>query len=195
MQQRTLHRVHLQRSRRLAGVEMHLHALQQVELADRVLVAGLRCLLGTPQPALDRVEVGESELGIDDVDVGQWIDAAGYVHDLVVHETAHHVRNRVRLADVRQELVAEALTLGRAGDEPGDVHELDRGRNDLLGPGDRRELRKPQVRYRDDAHVRVDRAEGVVRGRGVLGLRHRVEKRRLADVREPDDAALDAHVR
>ena len=39
----------------------------------------------------------------------------------------------------------------------------------------------------------IDGAEPVVGHRGVLRLRHRVEERGLADVRQPDDAALDAH--
>jgi hypothetical protein len=36
------------------------------------------------------------------------------------------------LADVREELVAEALALRSAGDEARDVHELDRGRHDFF---------------------------------------------------------------
>src|SRR5207248_245063 len=43
-----------------------------------------------------------------------------------------------------------------------------------------------------DAHVRLDRREGVV-GREHLGLRQRVEERRLADVGEPDDADGESH--
>ena len=40
---------------------------------------------------------------------------------------------RVGLADVGQELVAEPLALVRAGDEPGDVVEVDRVRDDVRG--------------------------------------------------------------
>ena len=56
------------------------------------------------------------------------VDLAGDVDDVVVLEAAHHVGDRVDLADVGEELVAEALALRRAGDEAGDVDELDRGR-------------------------------------------------------------------
>ncbi len=66
----------------------------------------------------------------------QRVDAAGHVHDVVVLEAAHHVRDRIDLADVRQELVAEPLALRGAGDEAGDVDELHRGRQDLLRVGD-----------------------------------------------------------
>ena len=55
------------------------------------------------------------------------------MHDVVVLEAAHHVRDGVGLADVREELVAEALALRGAGDQAGDVDELDR-RSARLSP-------------------------------------------------------------
>jgi hypothetical protein len=45
------------------------------------------------------------------------------VHDVVIHEAAHDVGDRVDLADVRQELVAEPFALGGAGDQAGDIDE------------------------------------------------------------------------
>ena len=81
---------------------------------------------------LDGREVRERELGVDRLDVGQRIDLARHVDDVVVLEAAHDVRDRVGLADVGEELVAEAFALRRAGDEPRDVDELDRRRDDLL---------------------------------------------------------------
>ena len=77
-------------------------------------------------------EIGERQLGVDDLDVGDRIDLAGDVDDVVVVEAAHHVRDRVGLADVGEELVAEAFALGRAGDQAGDVDELHDRRNHLL---------------------------------------------------------------
>ncbi len=142
--------------------------------------------------ALHRVEVGERELGVDDRDVRGGIDAPRHVHDVRVLEAAHHVGDRVHLADVREELVAEALALRGAGDEAGDVDELDRRRQDLLRLRDGRERVEPRVGHGHDADVRVDGAERVVLGRDA-GARQRVEQGRLADVRQADDAAADAH--
>ena len=181
-----------QRAHRLARIEVLTDALQQLALADRVLVAGLRRLLGALQAALDGLEVGERQLGVDHLDVGQRVDLAGDVHDVVVDEAAHHLRDGVRLADVREELVAEAFALRGAGHEARDVHELDRGRQHLLGLGDVGQRLQPQVRHRHHAHVGIDGAERIVGRRGVLRLRDRVEERGLADVRQADDAAFDA---
>ena len=110
------------------------------------------------------------------------IDAARHVHDVGVFEAAHHVRDRVGLADVRQELVAQALALRRAGHQARDVDEFHRGGHDLLGLDDLRQRVEPRIRHRHDAHVRIDGAERIVLRRD-LRARQRVEQRGLADVR------------
>ena len=161
---------------------MLAHALEQVPQPDRVLVTGLRCFLRALQSALDRVEVGERELGVDHFDVGDGIDAPRDVHDVVVDEATHDLRDRIGFADVRQELVAEAFTLGGAGHEARDVDELDRRRQHLFGPCDCGERVQPQVRHRHDADVGIDGAERIVGRGGVLRLRDRVEEGRLAHV-------------
>ena len=139
--------------------------------------------------ALGLLEVGVDQLGLDRLDVGRRVDAALGVDDVVVVVGADDVQDRVGLADVGQELVAEALALVRAGDEPGDVVDLDRVGDDVRGAdraGDRVEALVGDGQHRD---VRLDRGERVV-GRLGAGLRERVEQRRLAGVGHPDDADL-----
>ena len=89
-----------------------------------------------------------------------------HVHDVLVVKAADHVDDGVRLADVGQELVAQALALAGALDKAGDVHELDDRRGLLLGLIHLRQLVQPLVRHGHHAHVGVDGAEGVV---GALG--------------------------
>ena len=114
------------------------------------------------------------------------------MNDVVVLEAAHDVRDGVALADVGEELVAEAFALARAGDETGDVDEFhDRG-HDALGLDDFRQGRKARIRHFDDARVRFDRAEGIV-FRGDARLRECIENGRLADVGQADDATLQTH--
>ena len=52
---------------------------------------------------------------------------------------------------------------------------------------------KPRVRHGDLADVRLDGAERIVRRLRRRGLRQRIEQRRLADVRQADDAAFESH--
>src|SRR5690606_5603760 len=104
---------------------------------------------------LHAVQVGQGQLGVDGVDVGDRIDLAGDMDDVAVLEAAHHVGDRIDLADVGQELVAQALAAGRACDQAGDVHELHGGRHDLLRIDDLRQLVQPRVRHRNHAHVRL----------------------------------------
>jgi len=87
-------------------------------------------------------------------------------------------------------LLPRPSPLRRPRTRPGDVHELDGGRDDLLGPGD-----FPRAwRAAGPAQARRPRSGRWCRTgsgrRGVLRLRDRIEERGLADVRQADDAAL-----
>src|SRR5690606_26869184 len=89
---------------------------------DAVLRAvRLEHLAGSLGALLDRLEVLEAELGLDGRDVSDGVDAVLDVDDVLVLEAADDVRDRVDLADVGQELIAEALALRGATDEAGDV--------------------------------------------------------------------------
>ena len=129
---------------------------------------------------------------MDRLDVACGDDLAVDVDDVAVLERAHDLADRVGLADVGEELVAQPLPLARTAHDAGDVDEGDRRRQDLLGPEDLRQHAEPLVGQRHDADVRVDRRERVVRREhGVLG--QRVEQRRLADVGETDDSDGECH--
>ena len=114
--------------------------------------------------------------------------------DVVVLEAANHVGDRVDLADVREELVAEAFALGGAAHETGDVDEVQPGRNDFRGPGNAADLEQTRIRHRDFTDVRLDGAKRIVRRLRERGLRQSVEQGRFADVRQADDAALETHL-
>ena len=90
-------------------------------------------------------------------------------------ETAHDVRDRIHLADVGEELVAETFAFGCPGDQAGDVDELDGRRDDLLRVCDCGQLLEPRIWHRHDPYVRVDGAERVVL-RGDLRAGERVEQ-------------------
>ena len=155
------------------------------DLLDRAV--RLEQLLGAVAALVHRLQVLEAELHGHRVDIGHRIDAVLDVHDVRVVEAPGDLDDRVHLADVRQELVAETFPLVRAPDEARDVDEVDRRRQDAVRVDHGVERREPRVGHLHDADVRLDGAEGVVR-RFCLGRRQRVEERRLADVGESDDA-------
>jgi hypothetical protein len=152
--------------------------------ADLLLEAGDRLLEG--------LDVREDQLGRDGLDVRRRVDASVHVHDVRVRERARDLADRVRLADVREELIAEALALGGALDDAGDVHERDRGRKDLLRAEDPREHLQPRIGQGHDADVRLDRRERVVR-REHARPREGVEQGRLADVGQACDSDGESH--
>lgn len=142
---------------------------------------------------LDRLEVGEDQLGVDRLDVVLRRDLAVDVHDVLVLEGPDDLADRVGLADVREELVAQALALRRAAHDARDVDEVDRRGEDLLGVEDLGEDGQARVGDADDADVGLDRGERVV-GRQHVVLGQGVEQGRFADIRQTDDSDRERHV-
>src|SRR4029078_7877520 len=138
--------------------------LYEVDLLLGVLVVALGFLREVVDALLEAVEVGEHQLGLDGLDVGERGDLALDMRDVGILEAAHDMRDGVDLADVGEELVAEAFTLGSAAHEAGDVDEGRPGRDDLPRLGDGRELVEPRIGHGDFADIRLDRAERIVRG-------------------------------
>ena len=159
----------------------------------RLLVALLSLLDEIGDAFLQAFQVGEHQLGLDRLRVGDGVDLALDMRDVAVLETAQDVDDRVHLADVGEELVAEPLALGRAADEAGDVDEPEL-RLDHLGRARKlRQRAEPLIGDGDGSDVRLDRAEGIIRRLRRGGLGQGVEERRLADVGQADDAAAETH--
>ena len=139
------------------------------------------------------IEIGQHQLGLDGLDIGDRIDLVLDMGDVVVLETAHHMDDGIDLADGGEKLVAEPLAFRGAAHQTGDIHEGDAGRNDLLRLAQHRELVEARIGHRDLADVRLDGAERIIRRLRRRGLRERIEEGRLADIRQADDAAFEAH--
>ena len=121
------------RAHRPPGLERLDHRDQPLLLRHRRTVARARLAHDPRVPALGLLEVGVDQLGLDRVHVRGRVDAPLRVDHVRVVVHAHHVQQRVGLADVGQELVAEPLALVRARHQPGDVVELDRVRHHVRG--------------------------------------------------------------
>ena len=83
--------------------------------------------------------------------------------------------------------------LRRAAHQAGDVHEGQPRRHDLDRLGELRQLIEARIGHRDLADIRLDGAERIVRRLRRRRFGERVEERRLADIRQADDAAFEAH--
>ena len=178
-------------ARRPALIQNVLHLLQHRDQPLRLLVAaGFRQLDVLGQLPAYRLQIRERKFGVDGLDVGDRIDLAGDVHDVRVLEAAHHVRDGIGLANVGQELVPQAFTLGCACHQPRDVDELDHRRNDFLRLGDSGKHRQARVGHLDDADVRLNGTERIILRRDPR-LGQRVEQRGFADVGQADDTAFE----
>ena len=168
-------------------------------LQHRELLGGLRLVRLHPGPrTLQRPfrhgEIGERQLRLHDLDVAHRVDRPLHVRDLGIREAAHHVRDRVRVTDLGEKLVAEPLTARRAPDQPGDIDKLDRGRDDAFRVGHRRDGIYAGVGHGHDAPVGVDRGEGVS-GHGSTSTAQRVKQAGFSCVRQPDDTNGECHSR
>ncbi len=159
---------------------------------NRMIRAGYR-LLEIGLAPFEAVEIGQHQFRLDRVGVAGRIDASLDMRDVVILEAAQHVGDRVDFADVGEELVAEALAGRGAAHEAGDVDEGQPGRQNLCGLGNGGQLVEARVGHRHLADVRFDGAKGIVRRLRLRRLRQGVEQGGFADVRQADDAALEAH--
>jgi hypothetical protein len=140
-------------------------------------------------PALRLLEVGVEQLGLDGLEVARRIDGALGMHDVGSLVGTDDVDQRVGLADLGQEPVAEALPGVGASNQPGDVVDgegLVDHRRRSQGRGD---LVESRIADRDHGHIGLDGGEWVP-GRLGAGSGQGVEERALARVREPDDPDL-----
>ena len=91
------------------------------------------------------------------------------------------MRNRVGFADVGEELVAEAFTLGRASYQSGDIDKFNDRRDHLLRFDDDRQRGESRIGYFDNADIGLDGAERIV-FRCNTGLGQGIEQGGFADV-------------
>ena len=112
---------------------------------------------------VDRLQVGEDKLGVDDIDVGCGVDRGiSVTQDIIIVECPDDMDDSVALADIGEKLITEAFTFGCTGDKPRDIDEGDGGRDDLLGRIQLLQHGQPLVRNRDDAGIGLDRGEWII---------------------------------
>ena len=145
------------------------------ELCALALVSA-RFLLNARDRLLEGLHVGEDQFGIYGLHVFRRRHTAFDMHDVVILECAQHLADRIGLANVREELVAETGTLARALHDAGDVDEGHRSRKLALGTEDLGQLSEAGIRNADHTGVGLDGRERVVRGEHVV-LGQRVEER------------------
>src|SRR5438045_6302941 len=99
---------------------------------DCCFFAGVQLLLYSVASLLQRSEVRQHELGIDDLDIANWINVRADVMNVGICKTTHHLHDRLDFANMMEELITEPFTGARAFDESSDIHKLDCCRCDLL---------------------------------------------------------------
>ena len=136
------------------GVEVGKKFVYDRDLGLGGFRPGADFLLQAIVPFLEGSEISQNQLGVDHLDVADRIDRATNVMNIGVLEATDHLDNRVYLADVAEELVTETLAGARPFHESRDIHELDRGRDDLLRVREFGERFEAGIGNGNDAEVR-----------------------------------------
>ena len=155
---------------------------ERIDLVAERLVE-LRLAFGLVESLLDRLEVGQGELELDDPEV---LERVGRTGDVVVDEGPQHEHDRVDLTDVGEELVAEAFTLRGALHQTADIDHLDRCVDDLLRLRHHRQPIEAIVGHPRDPDVRVLGGERVRRSQ-CTSAGECVVERRLASIGQSDE--------
>ena len=90
-----------------------------------------------------------------------------------------------------EKLVSQSFTSACAFHQTGDIDELDRGWRDFFGVGNLGDSSQSRIGHRDDADVRIDRAERIILRRRFVSARDRVKERRFPDVRQTDNSSAE----
>ena len=152
-----------------------------------IFFIGLQKLLGLINAPVENLHVGEDQFQIDGLNIPLRVDAAFHMDDIVVFKAAHHMDDSVHLPNIGKEFVPQALPLGSALHQAGDVHKFNSGGGEFFRMIHFSQLIQPLVGHGHHAYVGLDSAEGVV---GRLGPRvcNSVEKGALAHVGQAHDS-------
>ncbi len=162
---------------------MRLGADQQVVLAfDLVRLHLLAVFFDALQALLDLSEIVHDEVEVDVFDVAQGVDGPD-VSNRVVLEDAHHVRQRVDVAQVG----GEGGLVQRLFGERGHVGVLDAGVNQLLGVVECSQAVEAIVGNAGDAEMGLARIAAALRH---LLLGQHDKERSFAYLRQADDAGF-----
>ena len=146
--------------------------------------AGVQLFLYSVASPLQRSNVRQHELGIDDLDVANWINRRAHVMNVRIFKTTHDLHDRFDFANVMEELIPEPFARARAFDQTGDIDKLDCRWRDFFRVGNLGDFFQSRIGHGYDADVRIDRAERIIFRRRFVRACDRIEKRRFPDVRQ-----------
>ena len=152
-----------------------------------VTLLNLHSLLQTRNSVLQSLQVRQNQLSVNGLHIGGGVDLAVHVNDVRVIKRTHHLRDSVRLTNVREELITQALTLRSALHNTRNINERNSRRQNTLRTKNLSQTVQTRIRQVHHAHVRVNSRERVVsRQHSVAG--QSVEQGGLAHVRQANNA-------
>ena len=174
-------------ARRPPRIERLLQALQCCVLRLCLLAPRFQQFRHLDEAFFHRLQIGKAQLCLDDVNIAQRVNAALYMRDVRALKAAHHMGDSIHLADVLEELISQPLALRGALHKACNIDKAHTGGCRLFGMIEIRQHLEARIRHGHDAHIRLNRAERIVR-RLCARLRDSVEQRAFSHIRQTDDS-------
>ncbi len=114
------------------------------------------------------------------------------VSHIGIIETAYDMHDRIHIPYVAEKLIPQSLAPASTLHQTGDVDKLHRGISKLGGIYDSRDIFQSWIGNRDDADIRIDRTEGIIRHLGTGGGEG-IKDGGLADVWKTYDSTPETH--
>src|SRR5262249_36652358 len=115
---------------------------------DRRFLSSVQLFLYSVPSPLQRSNVRQNELGIDDLDIANWIDGCADMMNVRIFKTTHHLHDGFNFANVMEELVPKAFTRARAFHQPCDIYKLDCRWCNFFRVRNRCDFSQPRIGYR-----------------------------------------------
>jgi hypothetical protein len=149
-------------------------------------------LFGLGRPFLHGLEIRENEFRVHHFDIADRIDRPKIMSDIFVLEATNGMRNGIHGPDVLQELVPQPFAFTGSPDETRNIEELKRRGGNLFGMNQLRQALQPFIGHRNNANVRINRTEPIVRHLRP-DRRKGIEDRRFSNIGKTYDSAAKAH--
>ena len=143
---------------------MRVQLFSRLGLGGVFLIAGFEQLARLIQALFHRLHVGENQFEVNRLDIARRIDRAVHMDDIIILKAAHNMHDGVALADMGEELVAQALAVAGALDQARDIHKFHAGGRNLLGLVHPGQHVQTLIRHGYHAGVGFNGAERIIGG-------------------------------
>ena len=145
--------------------------------------------LQTIATLLQRGQIGQHKLRVDHFDVANRIDRAADMMNIGTLKATHHLHDGIDFANMTEELVSQTFSGARTFDQTGDIHELNRRRDNFLRTRKSGQHFQARIGHGHDPEIRINGAEGIICRLRFPCAGYCIKERRFPNIRQTDNSS------